>query len=153
MSDVRPSEVTPFQVTLPETARPESTRRGVTRRTVLIGAAAAAPLTACSKPTELAGPPPPTPGQALTPVADVPVGSGTITAGTLITQPTPGVFKGFVARCTHAGCALKTVKGDAAICPCHGSSFGLDGEVLRGPAMAPLTPRAVAVKGTEIVAG
>lgn len=124
----------------------------VTRRAVLIGAAAA-PLAACSKPATSAGPPPPAPGQVLTPVADVPVGSGTITAGTLITQPSVGTFKGFVARCTHAGCALTTVKGDAVLCPCHGSSFGLDGEVLRGPAMAPLVPRAVVVRGTEIVAG
>ena len=145
--------MTPFQVTLPETARPESTRRGVTRRTVLIGAAAAAPLTACSKPTELAGPPPPTPGQALTPVADVPVGSGTITAGTLITQPTPGVFQRVSWRAAPMRVRSEDGEGRRRHMPCHGSSFGLDGEVLRGPAMAPLTPRAVAVKGTEIVAG
>lgn len=147
------SDVTVSDAMGPGAIRPESMRRDVSRRTVLIGAAAAAPLAACSKPTELTGPPAPTPGQALTPVADVPLGSGTITAGTLITQPTAGVFKGFVARCTHAGCALKTVKGDAAVCPCHGSSFGLDGQVLRGPAMTPLTPRAVTVRGTEIIAG
>lgn len=123
----------------------------VTRRTLLIGAAAAAPLAACGKPAAPPAPPAPTPGQRLTAVADVPVGSGTIAGGTLITQPTAGVFKGFVARCTHAGCALSTVKGDAALCPCHGSTFGLDGQVLRGPAFAPLTPRAIRVLGNEIV--
>jgi nitrite reductase/ring-hydroxylating ferredoxin subunit len=123
----------------------------VTRRTLLIGAAAAAPLAACGKPAAPPAPPAPTPGQRLTAVADVPVGSGTIAGGTLITQPTAGVFKGFVARCTHAGCALSKVKGDAALCPCHGSTFGLDGQVLRGPAFAPLTPRAIRVLGNEIV--
>ena len=131
----------------------EITRPDVTRRTILIGVAAAAPLAACSKPATVSGPPAPTSGQPLTAVADVPVGSGTIAGGTLITQPTAGVFKGFVARCTHAGCALTTVKDGAALCPCHGSAFGLDGEVLRGPAMAPLTPRAVTVRGGEVVAG
>lgn len=124
----------------------------VTRRTLLIAAAAAAPLAACSRPTPPPPPPAPTPGQRLTAVADVPVGSGTIAGGTLITQPSAGVFKGFVALCTHAGCALSTVKGDAALCPCHGSTFGLDGQVLRGPAFAPLKTRAIKVVGDGIVA-
>jgi len=123
----------------------------LTRRTLLIGAAAAAPLVACAQPATPTAPPEPTPGQRLTAVADVPIGSGTIVDGTLITQPSAGVFKGFVARCTHAGCALSAVKGDAALCPCHGSRFGLDGQVLRGPAMAPLKPRAIRVVGDGIV--
>lgn len=124
----------------------------LSRRAVLIGAAAV-PLVACGPPPQPNVPNPPTPGQVLTKAADVPVGSGTIVDGTLITQPSAGVFKGFIARCTHAGCALSTVKDGAALCPCHGSSFGLDGQVLRGPAMAPLRARPVAVRGTEIVAG
>ena len=122
------------------------------RRTVLLGAAAA-PLAACAPPGPAKVAPDPAPGEALVAVADVPVGSGTIAGGTLITQPKAGVFKGFVARCTHAGCTLARVVGDAALCPCHGSSFGLDGEVLRGPAEAPLTPRAVSVRGAEIIVG
>lgn len=122
------------------------------RRAVLIGAAAV-PLAACSPPPQPRIPDPPKPGQPLTPVADVPVGSGTIVEGLLITQPSAGVFKGFLARCPHAGCALSTVKGDAALCPCHGSTFGMDGQVLRGPAMEPLRARPIQVRGTEIVAG
>lgn len=122
------------------------------RRAILIGAAAV-PLVACGPPPQPKIPNPPTPGQRLIAAADVPVGSGTIVDGTLITQPSTGVFKGFIARCTHAGCALSTVKDGAALCPCHGSSFGLDGQVLRGPAMESLRPRAVTVRGAEIVAG
>jgi nitrite reductase/ring-hydroxylating ferredoxin subunit len=124
----------------------------LTRRTLLIGAAAAAPLVACARPATPRAAPVPTPGQRLTAAADVPVGSGTIAVGTLITQPSAGVFKGFVAVCTHAGCALSAVKGDAALCPCHGSTFGLDGQVLRGPAIAPLKPREIRVVGDGIVA-
>ena len=45
------------------------------------------------------------------------------------------------------------VVNGAALCPCHGSSFGLDGQVLRGPALEGLRARAVAVRGGEIVAG
>lgn len=125
----------------------------LTRRTVLYGAAIA-PLAACGpRPENAPIPNPPSPGQKIVAAADVPVGSGTIVDGTLVTQPTAGVFKGFIARCTHAGCALSKVINNAALCPCHGSTFGLDGQALRGPAMAPLRARAVILRGTDIVAG
>ena len=123
----------------------------LSRRTALIGAAVA-PLAACAPPGPPKAAPDPTPGEALVSVAEVPVGSGTIAGGTLITQPKAGVFKGFVARCTHAGCALTRVVDDAVLCPCHGRSFGLDGAVLRGPAEAPLKPRPVMVRGADVVA-
>lgn len=125
----------------------------LSRRTALIGAAAV-PLAACGpRPENPRIPNPPAPGANIVAVADVPVGSGVVVDGTLVTQPTAGVFKGFIARCTHAGCALSKVVNGAALCPCHGSSFGLDGQVLRGPALEGLRARAVAVRGGEIVAG
>lgn len=127
----------------------------VPRRSVLLGAALAplaAPLTACDKAADPPKVPPPTPGQALTAAADVGVGAAKIVDGTLITQPSPGVFKGFVARCTHAGCAL-AIKYGGIECPCHGSKFELDGTVARGPATEPLVARPVMVRGAEIVAG
>jgi len=124
------------------------------RRTVLIGAAVG-PLAACSmsagkliKPAT-----PPVPGQALVSTADVPANSGKVVGDTLITQPQPGVFDAFIARCTHAGCVLPGVEGDTINCPCHGSRFALNGTVVRGPAMAPLVPVKVTVKGGLIVAG
>jgi nitrite reductase/ring-hydroxylating ferredoxin subunit len=42
-------------------------------------------------------------------------------------------------RCSHRGCALHegTLDGDMIICPCHGSTFRLDGSIVRGPATAP----------------
>lgn len=125
------------------------------RRSVLIGAALtplAAPVAGCGKAGQVPVSPAPTAGQVLTAVADVPVGEATIVDGTLVTQPSPGVFKGFVARCTHAGCAL-AVKDGGIECPCHGSRFALDGSVDRGPATEPLRSRPVAVRGAEIVAG
>jgi Rieske Fe-S protein len=89
---------------------------------------------------------------ALVAAAEVPVGEAKIVDGTLVTQPSPGVFKGFAARCTHAGCAL-AVKNGGIECPCHGSKFKLDGSVARGPATEPLVARPVTVRGGEIVAG
>ena len=125
----------------------------LSRRSALIGAAAV-PLAACGpRPENPRIPNPPTPGEKIVATADVPVGSGVVVDGTLVTQPTAGVFKGFIARCTHAGCALSKVVNGAALCPCHGSTFGLDGQVLRGPALEGLRARAVAVRGGEIVAG
>ena len=119
------------------------------RRSDLIGATIV-PLAACSKPAD-APASHPTAGQTLTAAADVPVGKAAIVDGTLITQPSAGVFKGFVARCTHAGCAL-SVKNGGIECPCHGSKFALDGSVVHGPAIEPLAARPVTVQGGQIVA-
>jgi Rieske Fe-S protein len=124
------------------------------RRTILgavVAGAAAAPLAACGKSADSA--PAETTqkaGQVLAPAADVPVGAAIVAHGTLISQPSPGVFQGFIARCTHAGCALG-VRDGAAICPCHGSRFAFDGAVTQGPATEPLTPRAIAVSNGEII--
>ena len=124
------------------------------RRTILgavVAGAAAAPLAACAKSAD--APPSDTTqkaGEVLAPAAEVAVGSAIVARGTLISQPSPGVFKGFIARCTHAGCALG-VKDGVAVCPCHGSRFAFDGAVTQGPATEPLTPRAVAVQGGEII--
>jgi Rieske Fe-S protein len=39
--------------------------------------------------------------------------------------------------CTHLGCIVKTAE-DGFTCPCHGSRFGRDGSVTKGPAPLPL---------------
>ncbi|MBU3686582.1 MAG: Rieske (2Fe-2S) protein [Mycobacterium sp.] len=128
------------------------------RRQLLIGAAVAGavPLAGCAKPDQTdqagqAGQSPPI-GQPLAPTADVPEGGGIIVKETVLTQPRPGEFKGFVARCTHSGCLLAEVKNGSIVCACHGSRFDLNGQVTRGPATAPLTVRAVTVREGEIVA-
>ena len=41
--------------------------------------------------------------------------------------------------CTHLGCHLLFNQGDAVWdCPCHGSQFGVDGDVIHGPAVVNL---------------
>lgn len=85
--------------------------------------------------------------------SEVPVGSALIVDGIVLTQPKAGQFTGFSAVCPHAGCAVSEVDGARVLCPCHGSTFGLDGAVISGPAREPLAPAPITVRGDSIVAG
>ena len=45
----------------------------------------------------------------------------------------------FSSRCPHLGCRISRLDGEELVCPCHGSRFGLDGSVRRGPAESDLS--------------
>ncbi|MFJ4877212.1 FAD-dependent oxidoreductase [Streptomyces sp. NPDC088745] len=50
-----------------------------------------------------------------------------------------GALHAVAARCTHMGCLVRFNDAERTWeCPCHGSRFGVDGEVLQGPAVHPL---------------
>ena len=53
--------------------------------------------------------------------------------------------------CTHQPCAIVSAKGGFS-CPCHGSQFGDDGEVTRGPAQRPLPFFKLALENAELCA-
>ncbi|MGA8210438.1 MAG: Rieske (2Fe-2S) protein, partial [Nocardioidaceae bacterium] len=87
------------------------------------------------------------------PVADVPVGGGTILKAdkVVVTQPSDGEFKAFDATCTHKGCQVSKIEGDHIVCPCHGSMFSItDGSVVGGPAPSPLGAKTVTVEGDQV---
>lgn len=46
-------------------------------------------------------------------------------------------FRAFSGICTHLGCNLRP-SGNFIQCPCHGSTYNLEGQVTRGPAQRPL---------------
>ena len=92
-------------------------------------------------------------GNVIAKTADVPVGSGLIVDKVVVTQPTAGVFKGFSAVCTHAGCTVNKIADGTINCPCHGSKYNLDGTVAKGPAQKALPAENISVQGDEIVLG
>jgi Rieske Fe-S protein len=135
----------------------------IPRKTVLAGAGiglAAAAVAACSgssEPSEsgssgTSSAPEPAGAKTLATTADVPVGSGVVVGEVVVTQAAAGDFKAFSAVCTHTGCLINEVADGTINCPCHGSKFSLDGEVVNGPASRPLETVAIQVQGDSIVA-
>jgi nitrite reductase/ring-hydroxylating ferredoxin subunit len=147
---VRGGTVAPVDATDPAPAVP--------RRTVL-AAAAGLGASACGAPAAgpapTPAPPPPDPcARAFARTTDIPVGGGRIfpDVPVIVTQPTPGEFRGFGVVCTHDGCQLTSVADGTINCPCHGSRFAItDGSVVRGPARSGLRKERLAVDGGCIV--
>ncbi|MFJ8233391.1 Rieske (2Fe-2S) protein [Streptomyces sp. NPDC094448] len=91
-------------------------------------------------------------GKVLAKAADIPEGGGKVVGDVVITQPVKGEFKAFSAKCTHQGCAVRSVADNVIVCPCHDSRFDAsDGSVKGGPAPRPLPPTAVRQEGDSIV--
>lgn len=59
--------------------------------------------------------------------------------GFYLSRLADGGFLALSRTCTHLGCSLRWEEEEGRfVCPCHGSSFGLTGEVLTAPAPRPL---------------
>ncbi|MFH9982446.1 FAD-dependent oxidoreductase [Streptomyces sp. NPDC017179] len=55
-----------------------------------------------------------------------------------------GRLQAVSARCTHLGCIVSFNSAEQAWeCPCHGSRFAPDGQILQGPAVHPLKRREI----------
>jgi thiosulfate dehydrogenase (quinone) large subunit len=96
-------------------------------------------------------------GPVLTAAAKVPVGGGrkvtdSATSETVwVLQLQPGKFTAYNASCPHQGCPVSFVSPSAGFaCPCHGSRFDSQGQVVNGPAQRGLSPIPVVVDGADI---
>ncbi|MFJ4973650.1 FAD-dependent oxidoreductase [Streptomyces sp. NPDC088755] len=81
-------------------------------------------------------------------VAEIAPGSGAVVRvegrRCAVYRAEDGTAHAVSARCTHLGCLVSFNEAETAWeCPCHGSRFGIDGEVLHGPALRPLSPREI----------
>ncbi len=76
----------------------------------------------------------------------IPPGTGAVVrvdgARCAVYRDDDGTVHAVSARCTHLGCLVSFNAAETTWeCPCHGSRFGIDGQVLQGPATRPLEPR------------
>jgi nitrite reductase/ring-hydroxylating ferredoxin subunit len=65
-----------------------------------------------------------------------------------------GNFYAIGNRCTHMGCMLSDgeLKGENALCPCHGSTFNVrTGVIVKGPAKKPEPVFEVKVEGEDVL--
>ncbi len=65
--------------------------------------------------------------------------------------------KGYVALssvCTHLGCLVGYERArNVLVCPCHGGTYDLDGNVLSGPPPRPLPKVPIKVESDQVVIG
>ena len=60
----------------------------------------------------------------------------------------------FAPQCTHLGCAYHWDDANHNfLCPCHTSTFGIDGKVLSGPAPRALDRYSVKIEGSKLMIG
>lgn len=56
----------------------------------------------------------------------------------LVARTAQNSFVALGATCTHQACTITGFGSQTYVCPCHGSTFDINGRVLSGPAPAPL---------------
>jgi Rieske Fe-S protein len=60
-----------------------------------------------------------------------------------------GRLQALSAVCTHLGCNVRPA-GRLLVCPCHGSTYSLDGRVTRGPAARALSKFETQTRGDRV---
>ena len=84
-------------------------------------------------------------------ISDYPIGSHTVRAEIpAVIYNRAGEFIAYSLICTHLGCSAEA-KDDGFACPCHGSRFDQDGQVLEGPAQRSLKKMRVEILEDQIL--
>ncbi len=143
-----------------ENDRPPQTRREFFTRSFQMASLAAFGATLGSFISACASPTSPGNNAASLPVVNGSVSNGTVTVtvgassplnsvgGAALVQYSSGIllvartsqnaFTALSSTCTHQTCTITGFGGGVYVCPCHGSQFSTSGQVLMGPAGAPL---------------
>jgi len=75
-------------------------------------------------------------------------------ASVLVTRTSNNEVVAFSPVCTHLGCSVRWAPDrDSFYCPCHNSTFAVDGKVTGGPAPRPLDRYEVKVEKGKIFVG
>jgi Rieske Fe-S protein len=87
-------------------------------------------------------------------------GPGKIAFAGYLVKEAAGGLAAFAVNCSHLGCSVEFNGGAKRFdCPCHGSQFSLNGDVLHGPAVFSLShlgftqgsgPDEIQVEGVEL---
>ncbi len=73
---------------------------------------------------------------------------GSVISQSVIIVNTGGSFVALSDICTHQGCSVFYNKGgNDFVCPCHGGTYNINGQVIAGPPPAPLKKYNVSQKG------
>jgi cytochrome b6-f complex iron-sulfur subunit len=84
-------------------------------------------------------------------VSNYPIGSRSLVPEVpAFLMHSPGGFTALSLVCTHLGCTVEQQDGGFA-CPCHGSRYDSNGNVLRGPAQKPLRSLRVEITSDQHV--
>jgi cytochrome b6-f complex iron-sulfur subunit len=93
------------------------------------------------------------------PIGDMPPGTGKVESvgATSVIVVRPGdeeAVVAFAAACTHLGCIVAwKPELKQIVCPCHGATFDLNGNVVSGPAPRPLPAFPVSVQAGNVILG
>ncbi len=75
------------------------------------------------------------------------------TTGLLVARTGQSSFTALNATCTHQACQITSYSGSSYICPCHGSQFSTNGQVLSGPATRNLAAYTTQFSGNVLTIG
>ncbi len=71
----------------------------------------------------------------------------------LVDHPSANVYNALSSICTHQGCQIGNYDtgSNQFVCACHGSRFDVNGNVIQGPAGAPLQKYSTSISGTQLI--
>lgn len=89
----------------------------------------------------------------LTLAANAPLNNngGSVSTQGVVIANASGTYVAVAQACTHAGCSVGYNKsGNDFVCPCHGGTYDLKGNVTAGPPPAPLKSYTVTKNGNVL---